>query len=263
VEEQNKQFQPQEEPQSTPVISIQNNISIEKKSSFWSFLGKNFLAISILVASIMISGSVLYSNFGLKSGTANINGAGQVPQEVRDVSVDDDVVMGNKNAKVTIIEFSDYQCPFCRTFWKDTLSQIKKEYIDTGKVKFVYRDYPLSFHPMAQSSAQAAECAEEQGRYWEIHDKIFGEQEKKGQGTVSYTLDELKRWASEIGLDVSKFNQCLDSGKYKAEVEKDFADGTAAGVSGTPSTFINGRLVVGAQPFSAFKAIIEEELKKK
>ena len=96
-----------------------------------------------------------------------------------------------------------------------------------------------------------------------MHNKIFAEQEKKGQGTISYTADDLKQWASEIGLNKTKFAQCLDSGKYKAEVDRDLADGSAAGVTGTPSFFINGRLIVGAQPYSAFKAIIEDELDNK
>lgn len=239
---------------------------VSAKRSFWSFMEKNFLALSILTAGVMISGSLLYTNgFGAKLG-AQIND-GQPAQAGAgakvDVSADDDPVLGNKNAKVTIIEFSDYQCPFCRSFWRDTLGQIKKEYIDTGKAKFIYRDYPLSFHPMAHVSAEAAECAEDQGKYWEMHDKIFGEEEKLGQGTVTYAVSDLKKWASAIGLNANQFNQCLDSGKHKAEVDKDFADGTAAGVSGTPSLFINGRLVVGAQPFASFKAIIDEELKKK
>lgn len=237
---------------------------MEEQSKFhWgSFIEKHFLALAILIAGIMISGSLLYSGgVGVKLGTAQIK---QDPQgNVRvDVSVDDDPSLGNKNAKVTVIEFSDYQCPFCRIFWKESLNQLKKEYIDTGKVSFVYRDYPLSFHPMAEPSAQAAECAGDQDKYWEMHDKIFGEEDKLGQGTVTYTVQDLKLWASQIGLNPVKFNQCLDSGKYKEEVQKDFNDGTSAGVSGTPSIFINGRLIVGAQPYQSFKAIIEEELKK-
>lgn len=235
---------------------------VENKFRWGKFIEKNFLALAILATGVMISSSLLYSNgAGSKSGLAKIE---QDPQgNVRvDVSADDDPSLGNKNAKVTVIEFSDYQCPFCRTFWKESFSQLKKEYIDTGKVKFVYRDYPLSFHPMAEPSAQAGECADEQGKYWEFHDKIFGEEDKKGQGTVTYTVQDLKLWASQIGLNQVKFNQCLDSGKYKAEVQKDFDDGNSAGVSGTPSIFINGRLVVGAQPYASFKAIIDEELKK-
>ena len=108
----------------------------------------------------------------------------------------------------------------------------------------------------------AAACADEQGKFWEMHDAIFDEQEKLGSGTVQFTVDDVKKWAAKIGLNTAKFNQCLDSGKYKQEVEKDIADGSAAGVRGTPATFINGRLVSGAQPFAAFKVIIDEELKK-
>lgn len=236
--------------------------SVGSKFRWGKFIEKNFLALAILVTGLMISSSLLYSNgVGSKPGLAKIGQDSQGNLRV-DVSADDDPSLGNKNAKVTMIEFSDYQCPFCRTFWKESFSQLKKEYIDTGKVKFVYRDYPLSPHPMAEPSAQAGQCADEQGKYWEFHDKIFGEQDKKGRGTVTYTVQELKLWASQIGLDKAKFNQCLDSGKYKAEVQKDFDDGTSAGVSGTPSLFINGRLVVGAQPYASFKAIIDEELKK-
>ena len=238
------------------------SIVVENKFSWLKFLEKNFLALAILVTGAMISGSLLYSNgVGVKPGTAQIQQDAKGNVKV-DVSVDDDAFLGNKKAKVTIIEFSDYQCPFCRTFWKDAFMQLKKEYIDTSKVLFVYRDYPLSFHPMAEPSAQAAECAKEQGKYWEFHDKLFGEQDKKGQGTVTFTNQDLKLWASQIGLDAGKFNQCFDSGKYKAEVQKDFEDGNKAGVSGTPSFFINGRLVVGAQPFVSFKTVIDEELKK-
>jgi len=238
---------------------------ISKGRKIWVFVAKNFLAISILTAGVMVSGSVLYTNGGgIKLGVARINPDGQPAAGAKvQVSADDDPVMGSKNAKVTVIEFSDFQCPFCRSFWRDTFSQIKKEYIDTGKVKFVYRDYPLSFHPMAMPSAQAAECADDQGKFWEMHDKIFGEQEKLGQGTVTFAVSDLKKWAAAIGLNAGQFNQCLDSGKYKAEVDKDFADGSASGVSGTPSLFINGRLLVGAQPFASFKAIIDEELKGK
>lgn len=233
------------------------------KSGWFSFVEKNFLALSILTAAIMISGSVLYTKAGTNGGGQAVLDPSGNPSNVKvDVSIDDDPMLGNKRAKVTIVEFSDYQCPFCRSFFEQAYPQIKKEYIDTGKVRLVYRDYPLSFHAMAAPSAQAAECADDQGKYWEMHDKIFAEQVKLGQGTVQYTNDDLKKWAVQIGLNSGTFNQCFDSGKYKAEVEKDLADGSAAGVTGTPSFFINGRLLVGAQPFSAFKALIDEELKK-
>lgn len=217
---------------------------------------------SILVAALLISGSVVFYSLSIGGLGANIKQPGSpAAGDKVNVSVDDDPMLGNPKAKVTLVEFSDFQCPFCRSFWSGAYQQIKKEYIDTGKAKLVYRDYPLSFHPASQVSAEASECAHEQGKFWEIHDKIFGEQAKQGTGTITFGVDELKKWASQIGLDSAKFNQCLDSGKYKSEVEKDFADGSAYGVSGTPTLFVNGQPVVGAQPFSAFKALIDKELK--
>lgn len=220
---------------------------------------KLFLPVSILLAALLISGSLIYTRSSDK--TPSVLGQGEDSAKPVDVSVDDDPVLGNSSAKVTIVEFSDFQCPFCRKFWRETLPSLKKDYIDTGKAKFVYRDFPLSGHPSAHITAIASECADDQGKYWQMHDKIFQEQDKKGEGTVTYSADDLKRWAKEAGLNNGQFNQCLDSQKYKAEVDKDFEDGTKAGVTGTPTLFINGRKVVGAQPFSAFASIIEEELK--
>lgn len=217
---------------------------------------------AIILAGVLISAAIIYSNGGFgklsAGGTANV---GQAPGGQKEVSEDDDAFIGDKDAPVVMIEFSDFQCPFCRSFWRDTFPLIKSEYIDTGKVRFVYRDFPLSFHPGAMSAAQAAECAEEQGKFWEMHDKIFSEQDKLGSGTVQFNADDIKKWAREMGLDTREFNTCLDSQKYADEANNDLKDGQVVGVSGTPGFFINGRLVVGAQPFSAFQAIIEEEFK--
>ena len=187
-----------------------------------------------------------------------------------DFKFDDDPILGNKNAPVTIIEFSDYQCPFCRKFWTETFNQIKKDYIDTGKVKFVYRDFPLSsIHPAAEPAAEAANCVREKGgdeAYYKMHDKIFQEGNKLDggdpitgpvRGTVQFGATELKKWAKDIGYDISS---CLDSGKFKSEVQKDLADATSAGGQGTPYFIINGKPLSGAQPFSAFKQIIDAEL---
>ena len=180
-------------------------------------------------------------------------GAGQQQQTAVDVSEDDDPVLGDEDAEVTIIEFSDYQCPFCEKFYSQTLPLLKKDYIDTGKVKLVYRDYPLPFHQYAEKAAEAANCAGEQGQYFAMHDKIF-----ENQATLSE--ENLKAWAASLGLDANKFTSCLDSGKMAQEIAKDLADGSAAGVSGTPSFFVNGKLLVGAQPFAAFKTVIDQEL---
>lgn len=222
------------------------------------------LPISILLAALIISGTILYSN-GLLGGSSDKQAViGDAGGGTIEVSADDDPFIGPEDAKVEIIEFSDFQCPFCRSFWSNTLSQIKSQYIDAGKsVKFVYRDFPLSFHPMAQKYAEAAECGEDQGKFWEMHDKIFQEQEKLGTGTITtFTIDDVKRWAGQLGLNQSQFNQCLDSGKYSSEVQADFNDGSKAQVSGTPTFFINGQRLVGAQPFESFKAIIDEKLQR-
>ena len=148
------------------------------------------------------------------------------------------------------------------------MPSIKKDYIDTGKVKLVYRDFPLGFHPGAIPYAEAAECAREVGKadaaYFKMHDKIFEEQNKLDGGTVKSTIEypgaeTLKKWAKDIGYDISN---CLDSGKYKNEVQKDSADGQSSGIQGTPGFFVNGISLSGAQPYSAFKQVIDAELNK-
>ena len=178
----------------------------------------------------------------------------QQPSKV-EVSVDDDPVEGSENAPVTLIEFSDFECPFCGRFFQQTLPQIEENYIKTGKVRHVFRDFPLTFHQYAQKAAEASECADEQGKFWEYHDKLFENQNALDTGS-------LKQYAKDLGLDTAKFNSCLDSGKMTSEVQKDFSDGAQSGVSGTPTFFINGIQIVGAQPYSAFEQLIEQELNK-
>jgi protein-disulfide isomerase len=177
------------------------------------------------------------------------------------VSVDDDPVLGNANAKVTIIEFGDYQCPSCRLFWREIEPRLKKEYVDTGKVKLVFRDFPIKeIHPDATAAAMAAQCAADQGKYWEYHDRIFREQDKGTDDVVRFKAADLKKWGAAIRLDGAAFNACVDSARYQDEVAKDYADGIAVGIQGTPTFFINGRFVGGAQSFPVFKKIIDEEL---
>lgn len=181
------------------------------------------------------------------------------PEQVKkDLKMGHFPVKGNDNAKVTIVEFSDFECPFCGRFYSETLSQIQKEYIDTGKVKLYYRHYPLPFHPKAVPLAHAAECANDQGAFWQMHDKIFD-----NNSTVANMTDEqIKAWAGELGLNTATFNDCYDNKKHQTEIDEDTTAGGAVGVSGTPTFYINGRQLVGALPFDSFKAIIDEELSK-
>lgn len=242
-------------------MDAENNL--ENKPVFSLDLGKLILPGSIVLAAVLISGTLLFASYRNNPGSQlgavgnNLGGVGAVK-----VSADDDPFLGEKNAPVTIIEFSDFQCPFCRSFWKETLPLLKSNYIDTGKVRFVYRDFPLSFHPSSHLAAEAGECADEQGKFWKMHDQIFHQQDQQGQGTIQFSKADLIKAAGQIGLETAKFNQCLDSGKYKTEVDKDLADGSTAGVSGTPAFFINGRLLIGAQPFSAFQEVINRELEQ-
>jgi len=173
---------------------------------------------------------------------------------------DDDPFLGDENAPVTIIEWSDYECPFCKRFYDQTLPQIKSQYVDTGKVKFVYRDFPLGFHQNAHIEAEAAECARDQvgnTAYFKYHDEIFKRTTSNGLGIA---VDQLPVIAKDVGLDVDEFNTCLNSGKFKSEVDKDLQEGSAVGIQGTPGFIINGKLVSGAQPFSVFQQVIEAEL---
>ena len=186
----------------------------------------------------------------------------QEPQEVM-VSINDDPVKGNSNAPVTIIEFSDFQCPYCGRHFKTTFPDIEKDYIKTGKVRYVFRDFPLEFHQYAPKAAEAADCAGEQGKYWDMHDMLFENQN-------ALMVDKLKQYATEIGLDSDTFNTCIDSGKYAEEIRKDMEDGRRAGVNGTPTFFIgksqdnskeiNGKKIAGALPYHSFKQIIDQLL---
>lgn len=176
------------------------------------------------------------------------------PAEKIEVSIDDDAVKGEKDAPVTIITFSDYQCPYCARV-EESLKKVEEKYVNDGKVKIVFRDFPLPFHNNAQKASEASECAHDQGKFWEYHDKLF-------QNQNALSIDDLKKYAKELELDADKFNKCLDSGEKEAEVKKDMTDGQAAGVSGTPMSFINGEAVRGAQPYEAFEAVIEKALAK-
>lgn len=188
-----------------------------------------------------------------KPSTGNTGSGATAPAGQLAAATNEDHVRGDlKKAEVVIIEYSDFECPFCERH-HPTMLQIMEEYGD--KVAWVYRHFPLSFHPEAEPSALASECASEQGKFWEYADALFENQDKLSS-TYYSTL------AGELGLNQGKFDDCLESKKYQAVVDAQTASGSAAGVSGTPATFINGQLVSGAVPFASLKTIIDAELAK-
>ncbi len=175
------------------------------------------------------------------------------PEEPR---VDVDAVgpsKGPTTAPVTIVEFSDFQCPFCQRA-ANTVGKVLADY--AGQVRLVYRQFPLEFHDKAFKAAEAGMCANEQGKFWEMHDHLFGDQKH-------LDVPSLKEAARSIGLDGDKFDKCLDSGQFADAVRKDMTAGQKAGVSGTPAFFINGRMISGAQPYESFREVVDQELKRK
>jgi protein-disulfide isomerase len=170
---------------------------------------------------------------------------------VVEVSAEGAPYKGRQNAPITIVEFSDFQCSYCKRVLT-VLNQVLQQYPD--RVKLAFRDFPiLNIHPHAQKAAEAAHCAADQGKFWEYHDLLFDKQDAiPGANYAEH--------AKALGLEVAPFQECVDSRKYKETVERNYADGVKAGVSGTPAFFINGRLLSGAQPLEAFKAVIDEEL---
>ncbi|MFH1667865.1 MAG: DsbA family protein [Candidatus Komeilibacteria bacterium] len=164
-----------------------------------------------------------------------------------------EAVRGAKNPKVTLVEFSDFQCPYCSSA-HTTIAQLVADYGDD--VAWVYRHFPLdSIHPMARQAAEASECANEQGKFWEFADSLFANQDDLKQGDAI-----LYQVAAQIGLDTGDFTDCVDSGKYATKVNTDYQEGGANGVTGTPGTFVNGQLVKGALPYEQFKQIIDQAL---
>lgn len=172
---------------------------------------------------------------------------------------DDDPVIGDAKASVTIVEFSDFQCPYCARFFRDAFSSIEENYIKTGKVKLVYRDFPLDFHPQAAPAALAAECADDQGKFKEMHDELFVTQQEWAGKPEAVTM--FKGYAKKLGLKSGEFDSCLDSKKYDLEIRKDLIDGAAVGVSGTPGFFVNGKQLSGAMPYDlVFKPVLDAAL---
>jgi protein-disulfide isomerase len=189
------------------------------------------------------------------------------PNKPVKISIDNDPIIGKVSAPITIIEFSDFQCPFCARFHIETLPKIMNEYIINGQVKLVFRDFPIqSIHPNALPASVAAECANEQGKFKEMHDMLFEKQNDWNNQSTDNAIITFNQYATDIELENKKFDSCLKNGKYIEEIQKDLEDGRMYGISGTPGFFVGNNQIgfielKGAQPFESFKKIIDSQLK--
>jgi protein-disulfide isomerase len=202
----------------------------------------------------VFGGSLLRDGANAPTGAAEALAAAPaqptaLPERLDNVSVDDDPFLGPENAAVTIVEFSDFRCPYCQRFYEDTLHAILDEYGDD--VRFVYRDFPVVG---GEQAALAAECANAQDGFWDYHDALYANPQ------AFNSVDDFVELAEAQDLDADEFRTCIESEEFRDEMVNDYNDGLSYGVSGTPTFFINGRRIVGAQPFSAFQSMIEAEL---
>jgi len=230
-------------------LSVAEKKRLARKGFPWAIVWIPLLFLAGLGTGYLIWGSAASG----EASAADAQPEVQIPEQVQrlDVSLDDDYIYGPQDAPITIVEFSDYECPYCQRWYDTVWLRLRQEYAD--QVRLVYRDLPLPNHPNAVPSAEAANCAGEQGKYWEYHDLLFG-------GELGLSPSAYQEYASQVGLDLDAFQTCVDERRYSAEVEADLADATQLGVSSTPTFFINGIPLVGAQPYEVFQQVIELEL---
>ena len=221
------------------------------------------LPLSIVMAAVIIAGAIMFtgrSNSGTPTkNVAAVDDALGNSQDFKSLE-QNAPTLGSPVAPVVIVEFADFQCPFCGKFHQTTAKDIISTYVKTGKARLIYRDFAF-LGEESNWAAQAARCAGDQGKYWQYHDYLYEHQKGENQG--SFAKNYLKSFALELGLNAGNFNTCLDSEKHKQAVEDDTAMGRKFGVTGTPTTFVNGKLVQGAVPFETVKLTIEEALKGK
>ncbi|MEK6812793.1 MAG: thioredoxin domain-containing protein [Nanoarchaeota archaeon] len=234
----------------------------EKKQVTLTFDAATPWKIATVILGILFIVSIVTNGFsGAESPTIERD-TGTAPQpellQRAEIDIDDDAILGDKDAPITMISCEDYQCPFCKRAFEQTFPMIKQNYIDTGKVRYVFRDFPLPFHTEADEAAMAAECAGDQNKYFEMHELLFkNQQDWSGNPKATFTF---KTYADQLGLNKEKFDACVDNREHDAEIQKDMAACEAAGTSGTPTFFINGQQVVGAQPYTAFQTALEQAL---
>lgn len=221
-----------------------------------------FLPISILVAALLISGSLIYVNTNDSPKKLVEQNGGDTTGTAVTASVSDplprDVILGNADAPVTLIEYGDYQCPFCARFYVQTEVPIRDNYVASGKAKIIYRDFAF-LGQESLDAANAAECAKDQGKFWAYHDALFTAEHSdniENNGNLNRTL--FLKIAGDLGMDLSKFTPCVDSNQYVEEVKKSYTNASAVGVEGTPATYVNGKVVPGgAQPYATYQGLFD------
>lgn len=229
--------------------------------------GDYILPLSIIIAAVLISGSIIYLVGSKKIGTGD-TGGNPAPSPTADLKLTSrDVVLGDANAPVTLIEYADYQCPFCGRFFSDAEKQIRDNYVKSGQVKMVYRNFQF-LGPESTAAAGAAGCAADQNQFWAYHDALYtmklGDEAKGGgENDGFYNHNLFMKIAGDLKLDTNAFGTCIDSNKYISQVQQDTAGGQSVGVNSTPTSFLNGQKILGAQPFSVFQAAIDQILGKK
>ncbi|HEX8993566.1 MAG TPA: DsbA family protein [Anaerolineales bacterium] len=257
LEEQNKPEQqpaPPQPPQETPAPPARSN--------------RNWIAIAIgggcaLLACLAVAAALLLRVIApplmnqfdrLIAGSAGATAPASYPPQNANT-------MGDPKAPVKIIEYADFQCPYCRAFWQETEPQIVATYVKTGKVYYEYRSVGAFIGPESASAAEAAYCAGDQGKFWQYHDLLYTNW--TGENVGDFSSANLRKFATSLGLDQTAFNACLSSGKYVQRLQADVTNARSAGVRATPSFLINGKLIKGAQPFSVFQQAIEAALQGK
>ncbi len=219
---------------------------------------------SILIAGVIVAGAVIYST-GLKNPAA-----ADAPIQNQDTKpkvtfklTKDDVILGDPNAPVTVMEYADFQCPFCGHFYSQSEGKIKENFVASGKVKMVYRHFAF-LGPESLAAAEAAECAKDQGKFWEFHDALYDAEVRDGQernGNLNQTL--FSSIGTRLGMDVTALTACIQQNKYANKVQADYTNAVGLGVESTPTIFVNGKKIEGALPYEQFEAAINLALSKK
>lgn len=264
-----------------PLVNNSEEKITIKKSTYNSLIKTTIVAIAIAtfiggysLGTVVDDDSLSSSDLKEILAQINTNPAAQPTAQlappgapaVQAISLDDDPFKGDANAPIVIVEFSDFQCPFCSRFYEQTLSLIEENYIDTGKVKFVYRDLPLdNLHPNARPAHIAAECADEKGKFWDYHDVLFEKQSEWSRVAAADLQTTFIQYATDLGLDSAEFETCLGSDAIADEVNRDSLDAAKYGANGTPAFYIGNEKdgfvkLSGAQPFAAFQAEIDRQL---